>query len=1015
MTGASQSREMLAMEMNQSANSVSFGKKNGCYINRSVAFLLVVLFISATVATGLLVYYYAPAHREASQQNVQQSSKPLTNPNAELITTTLAPTTTTTTTTTTTEATTTTTMKPKEEEEEELYVRLPRSLKPLHYKVRLQPFINGNFTIFGYVEIEMEVLMPTNNITLHINTIKTKNDTIQLEGLGAASSDTSLGIDRHVYDDKRQFYVAHLNNPLEAGQRYKISMEFEGYLNDDLNGFYRSQYKDAEGKTRWLATTQFQPTDARKAFPCFDEPALKASFEIILGRQENMTAISNMPRVETTPIEGQPGWFWDHFNTTVPMSTYLLAFVVSDFAYRNSSDSTNALFRVWAREDAIDQAEYAREKGPQVLNFFTDYFNVPYPLPKQDMIAVPDFSAGAMENWGLITYRETALLYDPEVSAASNLQRVSIVIAHELAHQWFGNLVTPSWWTDLWLNEGFASFLEYLGVDAVEKSWQMKEQFVIMDVQSVFRLDCLESSHPISIPVKNPDQINEIFDRISYSKGASIIRMMNHFLTEPSFRKGLARYLTVMKYDSAEQDDLWRYLTQAAHDDGTLPADLTAKTIMDTWTLQMGYPVVTVKVNDDGTAKVTQERFLLVRNENSTDTHDYKWWVPLSFTSEDNPNFTDTSAAAWIPGTADTTVSGMPSADKWVIFNLQQTGYYRVNYEERNWNLLIKQLMTDHTVINVINRAQLIDDVLNLAKAGIVPYETALEINGYLSKETEYVPWSSALSNMGYIDSMLSRTGAYGALKDYLLSLLIPLYDSVGFDDNINDPHLDQFKRVKAVSWACSLDHEPCIYNAKKLFKMWMENPNNSSISPNLKSVVYCTAIKHGDKEEWDFAWNQYQASNVGSEKAKLLSAMGCTKKIWLLSRYLDIAFTPNLGVRKQDASSVFRSVAYNSVGRYLAWDYLRDQWERITDYFGMFKSLGDVIEAASNDFNTKLERKELIQFRDEHKDKLGTAKRAIEQAIERTSNNIAWKDANHATIEKWLTDNGFSSSLNVI
>ncbi|KAG7172389.1 Aminopeptidase N-like 4, partial [Homarus americanus] len=494
-------------------------------------------------------------------------------------------------TTTTTIPFTTTTTTTGEPFQEDIDVRLPNTLKPLHYLVKLQPLINGNFSILGYVEVEMEVLESTSNVTLHIADIITKNETIRVAPSGDLDG-PGLRVIKHLYDHERQFYLAHLEEELQQGHKYVLSMEFTGYLNDQLHGFYRSTYRDADGTEKMLAVTQFQATDARRAFPCFDEPGLKATFEVYLARSTNMSSISNMPIIETIPVEDEEGWVWDHYDTSVPMSTYLVAFVVSDFAYLSTTTNNKTLFRVWARESALQQAKYSLQVGPAILTHFEDYFNQSYPLPKQDMIAIPDFSAGAMENWGLITYsssssssssiiifiiititnhhpppppttltnhhqpppsppttityRETAMLYDSRVSAASNKQYVVAVVAHELAHQWFGNLVTPVWWTDLWLNEGFASYVEYIGINHAEPTWKVMEQFVLNEMHIVFSLDSLESSHPISIPVGHPDEISQIFDRISYAKGASIIRMMNHFLTEATFRKGLSNYLDAL-------------------------------------------------------------------------------------------------------------------------------------------------------------------------------------------------------------------------------------------------------------------------------------------------------------------------------------------------------------------------------------------------------------------------------------------------------------------------------------
>ncbi|XP_069189122.1 aminopeptidase N-like [Procambarus clarkii] len=606
------------------------------------------------------------------------------------------------------------------------------------------------------------------------------------------------------------------------------------------------------------------------------------------------------------------------------------------------------------------------------------------------------------------------MLFDPEVSAPSNRYRVAQVVAHELAHQWFGNLVTPRWWTDIWLNEGFAEFVQYIGINYVEPTWKVKELFVTDNLQYVFRLDSLESSHKISIPVGHPNEIGQIFDIISYDKGASIIRMMNHFLTERTLRKGLSNYLSVFKYGNAEQDDLWEHLTEAAHQDGSLPLHLTVKTIMDTWTLQKGYPVIMVDRSPDGTsATVSQERFLLAGTAVSTDTHVYKWWVPLTYTAGDDPNFNNTEVKVWMKESeTHITIPSLPNKGHWVIFNLRETGYYRVNYDHNNWNLLIQQLLTDHRAIHTINRAQIIDDAMNLAKGNRVSYEVALGLYSYLGNETEYVPWKAAVNNLGYIRNMFTRTGSYGALKNYLLDLVVPLYDRVGFNNRADDPLLEQYLRHTAVSWACTLRHKPCLDNVLGLYRQWMTNPeNNTIISPSLKRIVYCNALAAGEEEEWEFAWNQYLQTNVGSEKSILLRAMGCTKQLWLLSRYLEMAIDPNSGIRKQDSQLVLASVAYNDVGRPLAWTFLRDNWKKIFDYLGG-KAKPNIISASTKYFNTRQQLKEVMAFQGEHRGELKTATRKIDQTIETITNDIAWMDANYDTVVKWLGQQGFSARI---
>ncbi|XP_042891875.1 aminopeptidase N-like [Penaeus japonicus] len=898
---------------------------------------------------------------------------------------------------------------------EKLDVRLPGSLKPLHYLVKLQPFINGNFSISGYAEVEMEVLEPTSNITLHISDIITKNDTIKVHPLGQART-RGVRIKKHEYDHARQFYIAHLKNPLQKGTKYVLSMEFIGYLNAELHGFYRSSYTDIDGSIRNVAVTQFQATYARKAFPCFDEPAMKATFEIHLARESWMTTLSNMPIAETVPVEGQEGWVWDRYERSVPMSTYLVAFVVSDFAHVNSTEIEHVVLRVWARPEAIDQAEYANEVGPKILSFFEEYFNLSFPLPKLDMIAVPELSFGGMENWGLITYREKYLLHNPRVSTPLSKTFVAELISHELAHQWFGNLVTPVWWDDLWLNEGFATYISYLGVNQVEPAWKVMETTLVQTVHKVFGLDSLKSSHRISIPVDHPDEISEVFDAISYNKGASIIRMMVHFLSEPTFRKGLNNYLKAFTYKNAVQDDLWQHLTVAAHEDGVLPQDVTVKMIMDTWTLQKGYPVIQVMRSVDGTSAIlAQDRFLLERGANSSNTTDHKWWVPLTYTSQSEADFNRTQAALWMKASEDhLTVSSLPPKDQWVIFNLQETGYYRVNYDDHNWNLLIRQLKDNHEVICPVNRGQVIDDAMNLARAGHLNYKVAIGVFSYLRNEGEYLPWSTGVDQLDYIESMFKRRSGFGALKRYIRDLVLPLYRAVGFDARAEDSFLEQEKRKIAVNWACKLGHKDCLDEVLTRYRQWMSQPDNTSIiSPNLKSTVYCRAIAEGGEAEWDFAWDQYLRTNVASEKTLLLSAMACSKEAWILSRYLEMASNPGNSIRQQDIIIILRSLSANDVGRPLVWDYLTLRWNDI--YIYKKRRRGDVLKRVTQTFNTKQELELVRSFLRRRRVSLEGNRRSVQQVEEKIKNNVAWMDANYDVIVQWLEENGYSSKLRVV
>ncbi|XP_028970128.2 aminopeptidase Ey isoform X2 [Esox lucius] len=610
------------------------------------------------------------------------------------------------------------------------HYRLPDALSPVSYNITLWPRLqvnqDGLYIFTGQSAVVFECKKPTDLILIHSNKLNLtliNGRHARLTGLGGATPPT---IKDSWLQVETEFLVIQLNGKLSAGKIYMLFTEFKGELADDLEGFYRSEYTE-DGVLKVVATSQMQPTYARKAFPCFDEPAMKAVFHITLFHDRGTVALSNGRDLETinTTKDGFEVTM-TRFEPTERMSTYLLAFIVSDFDHVTGSvENSNILVRIWARRKAVSegQGDYALNVTGPMLRFYEKYYNTSYPLSKSDQIALPDFNAGAMENWGLITYRETALLFDSEISSVGNKERVTTVVAHELAHMWFGNLVTLRWWNDLWLNEGFASYVEYLGADYAEPTWNIKEQIILYDVHKVFAVDALASSHPLSRKeeeVNRPAEISEMFNTISYSKGAAVLRMLSEFLTEPVFARGLSSYLNKFAFNNTVYTDLWDHLQKAVISTPEIRLPDTVHNIMNRWVLQMGFPVVTI---DTTNGKITQKHFLLDPDSvvERPSPYNYTWFVPIKWMKGGVEQ-----EQHWLLQRAEHHLPMRTSGSEWLLVNLKMSGYYRVNYNLENWERLLNQLNTDHLVIPVINRAQILDDAFNLARAKIVNTTLAL-------------------------------------------------------------------------------------------------------------------------------------------------------------------------------------------------------------------------------------------------------------------------------------------------
>ncbi|XP_054009871.1 endoplasmic reticulum aminopeptidase 1-like isoform X4 [Hylaeus anthracinus] len=866
-------------------------------------------------------------------------------------------------------------------------VRLPKFAHPTRYIINIHPNLT-TLEVKGQVTIEFYVDKETNYIVFH-----SKNLTIN-EKMVQDRKGHRLKIAKLLeYPKHQQLYLELEESKFRKKGYYSVHLRFISNLTSELEGFYLSSYVTREGEKRYLATTHFEPTYARSAFPCFDEPQFKAKFKLSIFRDRFHIALCNMPvmNTEDAGFYMGTGLLRDDFQESVEMSTYLVAFVVCDFKRVFVSTKRNITVSVYAAEAMLSQAGYAVNTAARTMDYFEAFFGVHYPLPKQDLIAIPDFAAGAMENWGLITYRETSILYDPKETSTKAHEWVAVVVAHEIAHQWFGNLVTMKWWNDLWLNEGAASFFEYKGVNHISPEWSMMGQFILDKTQPALHLDALTTSHPISVSVKDPNEIEAIFDEISYSKGASILNMLEGFLCEDVLKSGLNEYLNIHAYRNADTNDLWAVFTKHANH------TFDVKAIMDTWTQQMGFPLITI-TRDGNTITATQKRFLISPKENDTESlqpkspFDYKWYVPLTYYTDREPRNLHN---VWMNLT-DVTFE-IPNDVEYIKCNVNQNGFYRVTYPMEMWSAILETLKNDHTKFSPADRANLIDDVFTLCEAGELNATIPLELSLYLLKETDYIPWATALGYLHSWKGRLSGSPGYKRYVTFFKKLLTPVVSSVSWGDE--GSHLKKLLRIAVLQSAVSVNLPEVVNQAKYRFQNWMSR--GDTIAPYIRDVVYVAGIKVGGEKEWDYCWEYYQKTQVPSEKRIMLQALGATTDSWLLQRYLLHSLNRDI-VRSQDVETVIASVASNVDGQFLAWRHLKAYWPEIHALFGNGSlTMGGLISVVISDFFTEYDYHEVSEFF--KKVDVGSGKRALEQSLETIKFNIHWVKENAEVVDRWL------------
>ncbi|XP_077538609.1 aminopeptidase Ey-like [Haemaphysalis longicornis] len=782
---------------------------------------------------------------------------------------------------------------------------------------------------------------------------------------------------------------------LERGKRYVIQIQFAGRLGD-TRGFYKYHYNLGNLKQHLLVTF-FEPTFAREAIPCFDEPDMKATFTVVVVRPRSYHSISTMPLARS---EDRPdGSVADHFMTTTKMSTYTLAFMISNY-----SSTRNGKVSVWTRPDETGYANYAAEITPLMIEYFEQLLDVPYALPKIDLVALPSFLVDAMENWGLLTFHKNSLLYNEGSDGASHKTAIATVIAHELAHQWFGNLVTMRWWNDVWLNEGFASYMQYLGVDAVHPEWKIMNQFPVTDMMPIMKAEYNSDSHPLSVDTNFPTELDSLFDRIVYNKGPAIVRMMSYFLTPPVFIKGIRAYLKKYSFGNANQDELFEELTKAQPEG---PNTVNVKEVMDTWTKQAGYPVIDVVRNyEERTASITQ-RHHCVRPDQAR-----IWIIPVTYTDARSNNFNDTSNVLWMKS-REATLRNLPDRKSWIILNLQSSGYYKVNYDTENWALLRSQLVTEPEAIPVLNRAQLIQDANDLAHSGDLSYSVAMDILDYVRRETAYAPLKSSLNTVDELDTRLRATDFYAKWQTYMKNQLQVHYDRLHWEDATNESMSQKLIRKDVVFWACQFNYQPCLDNCVRTFQDFMNNSRSlkRSLQRDLTGtlVTLCHGIRLGDNTDWRFLVDHIRDASNSEQAHVIVSALGCTKETNNIRSLLSFSMRNMTAINKNmgDATGYFfESAAYSNKGSDITLQFFMDNWKTLLDKYGKSPSLRDTIWFAIQGIRKSEDIKRMEHFfADNVQSKKAPKKltRTFQTALDLARSNINWVLKNGHVIEKWL------------
>ncbi len=843
--------------------------------------------------------------------------------------------------------------------------RLPGNVIPSHYQITLVPDLK-NATFSGDETIDVEVLKPTAKIVLNAAEISFQDATVTA---GSSSQPAKVAT-----DDKAEMATLDVPKAVPAGPA-RIHIRFTGTLNDQLRGFYLSKTK-----RRNYAVTQFEATDARRAFPCFDEPAMKATFDLAAVVDQGDTGISNGKIISDTPGPGS-GKHTLKFATSPKMSTYLVALEVGDFQCLEGG-ADGIPIRVCATPDKKELGKFALESAEQILKYYDSYYGIKYPYHKLDLVALPDFGAGAMENTADITYREEALLMDERTASLGDYKRVAAVDAHEMAHQWFGDLVTMRWWDDIWLNEGFATWMSYKPLEAWKPQWN------IWPDHGPLSVDALQSTRPIHAPgseANTPAQIGTLFDGIAYNKTASVLYMLESWIGEDAFRKGVNTYLEKHAYGNTTSADFWNAMAAAS----AKPVDK----VMPTWVDQAGAPVVSVKSECKGNqtqVALSQTRFFndpaLMKQGNPE-----LWQIPLCIKTAAGNN------ARCELMTQKQQVVALPGCAPWVFVNAGARGYYWSSYSPE---LTAKLAGIAEQALTAPERVSLLNDEWALARAGQHPVGQFFSLAQAFRNDSTRQLVQAISGPVEFASRYLVDNADQDAFRTWVRNQFRPLFDTLGWKAKPGDSDDIKSVRPQVIAALGFSGRDPeLLHQATEVAQQYMRNP--ASVDPNVSGIALELAALTGDASLYEAYLQHFNTAVTPQEKYAYMQALTQFPQADLAQRTL--AWTLSPAVRTQDAFRGIFGLLGNAHTHDVTWSYMKSNWPGLEKKMG--PTLGYGFGEMAGMFCSEQAKQDVEQWFAAHPDPGGS--RSLHQGLERLDTCVRMKNTQAQNLASWLRQHG--------